>query len=88
MSNSDTDPSQQVSTGDDSSSDPCAISNSTDDFGLRIGSIFVILVTSLVGTMLPIFLRRSRVVPRPVFEFAKFFGSGVRPFGEYCPSGV
>ncbi|GAA5996054.1 uncharacterized protein JCM10292_004918 [Rhodotorula paludigena] len=49
--------------------------------GLRIGAIFVILVTSVAGTMFPILAKRVSVlrrhVPGFVFEFAKFFGSGV-----------
>ncbi|BGP42674.1 hypothetical protein JCM10449v2_006686 [Rhodotorula kratochvilovae] len=49
--------------------------------GLRIGAIFVILVTSLFGTMFPILSKRVNVLRRyvagAVFEFAKFFGSGV-----------
>ncbi|KAK4685096.1 solute carrier family 39 (zinc transporter), member 1/2/3, partial [Tremellales sp. Uapishka_1] len=82
-----------------SDTDACSISNDTSRFGLRIASIFVILVrsglfppictarltdghpsrqaTSLVGTLAPIVLRQSSFVPRSVFEFAKYFGSGV-----------
>ncbi|TNY21127.1 ZIP-like iron-zinc transporter [Rhodotorula diobovata] len=48
---------------------------------LRIAAIFVILVTSLLGTMFPILSKRvnvlRRVVPGAVFELCKFFGSGV-----------
>ncbi|POY76372.1 hypothetical protein BMF94_0569 [Rhodotorula taiwanensis] len=46
--------------------------------GLRVGAIFVILATSVFGTMFPItskrvpFLRRR--IPGTVFDFAKFFG--------------
>ncbi|EIW65946.1 hypothetical protein TREMEDRAFT_41167 [Tremella mesenterica DSM 1558] len=58
-------------------SDDCSADNGTTRTGLRIGSIFIILVTSLIGTCLPIFLRSSSFVPRWAFEFAKFFGSGV-----------
>ncbi|KAL1405303.1 hypothetical protein Q8F55_008930 [Vanrija albida] len=57
--------------------DPCAASFSETHWGLRIGSIFIILATSLFGTFLPIFLRNASFVPRWAFEFAKFFGSGV-----------
>lgn len=46
-------------------------------FGLRIGAIFVILVTSLVGTLAPIVAKRSWRVPTPAFDFVKYFGSGV-----------
>ncbi|KAL8284219.1 hypothetical protein RQP46_004968 [Phenoliferia psychrophenolica] len=53
----------------------------TDNLGLRIGAIFVILLTSLVGSLFPVLARRSPFlrarVPPLVFEFAKLFGSGV-----------
>ncbi|KAK8846850.1 hypothetical protein IAR55_005938 [Kwoniella newhampshirensis] len=58
-------------------SDACALSNSETHFGLRIASIFIILATSLLGTVTPILFRQSSVIPRPVFDFAKYFGSGV-----------
>ncbi|GAA5821718.1 hypothetical protein JCM11251_000987 [Rhodosporidiobolus azoricus] len=49
--------------------------------GLRIGAIFIILVTSVIGTMFPILSKRvavlQRNIPGVVFEAAKFFGSGV-----------
>ncbi|BEJ13593.1 hypothetical protein CspHIS471_0307670 [Cutaneotrichosporon sp. HIS471] len=57
--------------------DACASSFSESHWGLRIGAIFIILATSTIGTFLPIILHRSSVVPRAVFDFAKYFGSGV-----------
>lgn len=47
--------------------------------GLRISAIFVILIGSLLGTLLPIFLARSSRlrVPKLAFFIAKYFGSGV-----------
>lgn len=48
--------------------DPCAMSNSDEHKGLRIGAIFIILVTSLAGTLTPILFRHSSLVPTPVFE--------------------
>ncbi|OCF58924.1 solute carrier family 39 (zinc transporter), member 1/2/3 [Kwoniella mangroviensis CBS 10435] len=59
------------------SEDPCAISNDDSRRGLRIGAIFIILVTSLLGTLTPIVFRQSERIPTPVFDFAKYFGSGV-----------
>ncbi|KZO89881.1 ZIP zinc/iron transport family [Calocera viscosa TUFC12733] len=60
--------------------DGCGPSD-TDNVGLRIGAIFIILVTSLIGTMFPVLTKRvafmRNIVPNIVFEFAKFFGSGV-----------
>jgi len=44
---------------------------------LRIGAIFIILVTSLCGTLAPILAKRAWRVPAPAFDFVKFFGSGV-----------
>ncbi|GAA6000025.1 hypothetical protein JCM10207_006018 [Rhodosporidiobolus poonsookiae] len=46
--------------------------------GLRVGAIFIILVTSGLGTLFPILARRSRFkLPEKVYEGAKYFGSGV-----------
>ncbi|WRT64880.1 uncharacterized protein IL334_001816 [Kwoniella shivajii] len=58
-------------------SDPCTLANDDSHQGLRIGAIFIILVTSLAGTMTPIIFRHSSSIPTPVFDFAKYFGSGV-----------
>ncbi|GAA5941397.1 uncharacterized protein JCM15063_006086 [Sporobolomyces koalae] len=60
--------------------DPCG-PTSVGKLGLRIGSLFIILATSLFATMFPVITKRvsvlRRAVPGAVFEFAKFFGSGV-----------
>ncbi|KAK8061076.1 low-affinity Zn(2+) transporter ZRT2 [Apiospora hydei] len=47
--------------------------------GLRVSSIFVILVGSLIGAMLPVVLARSSKmrVPKLAFFVAKYFGTGV-----------
>ncbi|KAF8311409.1 ZIP-like iron-zinc transporter [Clavulina sp. PMI_390] len=60
-------------------SDNCGAASRTDDpyYHLRIASIFVILVTSLAGTLTPIIAKRSWKVPTPAFDFVKYFGSGV-----------
>jgi zinc transporter 1/2/3 len=58
----------------------CPVSqNDTSNFGLRIASIFVILVGSALGAIAPIILARSRSlrVPKLTFFIAKYFGSGV-----------
>ncbi|KAF9508855.1 hypothetical protein BS47DRAFT_203890 [Hydnum rufescens UP504] len=44
---------------------------------LRIGAVFIILVTSLCGTLFPIISRRKWKIPILAFEFIKYFGSGV-----------
>lgn len=53
----------------------------SDDFNLRIISIFVILVGSMFGSLFPVVSRRVRWlssrIPKGVFDFAKYFGSGV-----------
>lgn len=53
--------------------------NATSYFGLRIASIFIILIGSLIGAVLPIWLARtSRMhIPKLCFFVAKYFGSGV-----------
>ncbi|KAG6337374.1 hypothetical protein ID866_1697 [Astraeus odoratus] len=47
--------------------------------GLRIASIFVILVGSATGALFPVLAKRSSWlhVPRIVYDTAKYFGSGV-----------
>ncbi|KAF5383718.1 hypothetical protein D9615_003583 [Tricholomella constricta] len=58
----------------------CGSGGGADDFfGLRIASIFVILVGSSAGALFPVLARRSSWlhVPKAVFDFAKYFGSGV-----------
>jgi len=53
--------------------------NDSSRFGLRIASIFVILVGSALGAIAPIMLARSSSmrVPKLAFFIAKYFGSGV-----------
>jgi len=48
-------------------------------FGLRIASVFIILVGSTTGALFPVLAKRSSWlhVPKPIFDFAKYFGSGV-----------
>ncbi|KAF9443584.1 ZIP zinc/iron transport family [Macrolepiota fuliginosa MF-IS2] len=48
-------------------------------FGLRVASIFIILVGSSFGALFPVVAKRSTWlrVPKSVFDFAKYFGSGV-----------
>ncbi|RYO96586.1 hypothetical protein DL764_007447 [Monosporascus ibericus] len=57
----------------------CDAGNEYDGrMGLRISAIFVILVGSLLGTMLPVVLARySKMRAGPAFFIAKYFGSGV-----------
>lgn len=51
----------------------------TGSFGLRVGSVFIILVGSMFGALFPVISRRTKwlAVPKSVFDFAKYFGSGV-----------
>jgi len=56
--------------------DPCGAETDDSYFGLRIGALFIILVTSACGTLFPIIARRLKV-PGAIFDFAKYFGSGV-----------
>lgn len=58
----------------------CGEGGGSEDFlGLRIASIFIIMVGSMFGALFPIFAKRSQWlhVPTSVFDFAKYFGSGV-----------
>ncbi|RYP68585.1 hypothetical protein DL771_006557 [Monosporascus sp. 5C6A] len=57
----------------------CDAGNEYDGrMGLRISAIFVILVGSLLGAMLPVVLARySKLRAGPAFFIAKYFGSGV-----------
>lgn len=57
-----------VTREDDEGNLECSASFDSSHWGLRIGSIFIILATSVIATILPIALRQSNVVPRPVYE--------------------
>ncbi|KAJ4473600.1 Zinc/iron permease [Lentinula aciculospora] len=61
--------------------DDCGSGGGADTFfGLRIASIFIILIGSMFGAVFPVIaMRYSKYVqvPKGVFEFAKWFGSGV-----------
>ncbi|KAF8202190.1 ZIP-like iron-zinc transporter [Pholiota molesta] len=52
---------------------------SDSDLNLRVAAIFVILVGSSSGALFPVLAKRSSWlhVPKSVFDFAKYFGSGV-----------
>ncbi|KAJ1306955.1 hypothetical protein OPQ81_007935 [Rhizoctonia solani] len=54
-------------------------SNEDTHFGLRVASLFIILVTSSFGAIFPILATRLRFlnVHKNIFEGAKYFGSGV-----------
>ncbi|GJJ11160.1 hypothetical protein Clacol_005392 [Clathrus columnatus] len=55
------------------------INNEVDLFGVRVASVFVILATSMFGAFFPVLTRKSKFIhiPEAVFQFAKYFGSGV-----------
>lgn len=60
----------------------CGEGGGSDEFfGLRVASIFIILIGSMFGALFPVLARRSRWlssrIPHGVFDFAKYFGSGV-----------
>ncbi|GAA6003144.1 hypothetical protein JCM10207_001769 [Rhodosporidiobolus poonsookiae] len=61
--------------------DVCHARHSPSQLGLQIGALWVILVTSLAGTLFPVIAKRvpalRRTVPASIFEFAKSFGSGI-----------
>ncbi|CAE6484096.1 unnamed protein product [Rhizoctonia solani] len=55
------------------------LDNEDTYFGLRVASLFIILVTSSLGAIFPILASRLRFlnVHKSIFEGAKYFGSGV-----------
>ncbi|KAJ7208865.1 ZIP-like iron-zinc transporter [Mycena pura] len=58
----------------------CSIADNADTFfGLRVASVFIILACSTVGALFPVLAKQSTWLPVPtaVFDFAKYFGSGV-----------
>ncbi|KAF8239348.1 ZIP zinc/iron transport family [Tricholoma matsutake] len=58
----------------------CGSGGGADTYhGLRIASVFIILVGSTCGALFPVLARRSSWlhVPKGIFDFAKYFGSGV-----------
>ncbi|KAJ8495293.1 hypothetical protein ONZ45_g12915 [Pleurotus djamor] len=58
----------------------CGLGGGSDThFELRVGSIFIIWFGGTAGALFPVLARRTRWlrVPKSVFEFAKYFGSGV-----------
>ncbi|KIK54374.1 hypothetical protein GYMLUDRAFT_63179 [Collybiopsis luxurians FD-317 M1] len=61
--------------------DNCGSGGGADSyFGLRVASIFIILAGSMFGALFPVLAARYSKylkVPKGVFEFAKWFGSGV-----------
>lgn len=66
--------------GDDDDVLNCGSGGGADNFfALRIASIFIVLVGSMSGALFPVLARRTRWlnVPHAVFDFAKYFGSGI-----------
>ncbi|EJD46929.1 ZIP zinc/iron transport family [Auricularia subglabra TFB-10046 SS5] len=62
----------------DAEPDECGPANVDSLLGLRIASIFVILLTSAFGALFPVVAARGHWHVHPMlFEFVKFFGSGV-----------
>ncbi|KAF8652557.1 hypothetical protein AX16_004340 [Volvariella volvacea WC 439] len=60
--------------------DACGVGEGIDThLGLRIASVFVIFIGSCGGALFPILAKRSSwlQVPKSIFDFAKYFGSGV-----------
>ncbi|KAK9466512.1 Zinc/iron permease [Lipomyces arxii] len=65
---------------DDGSATPaCASDNDYNGrIGLRVSSIFVIMLTSTLGALFPVLTKQSRInIPENFYFVAKFFGSGV-----------
>lgn len=67
---------------DDDDSLNCGSGGGAQTFtGLRIASVFIVLLGSMAGALFPVLTRRTRIlrelVPRFAFDIAKYFGSGV-----------
>ncbi|KAK0489107.1 Zinc/iron permease [Armillaria novae-zelandiae] len=65
---------------DDDDSLNCGSGGGADTFfGLRVASIFIILIGSTFGALFPVLVKSSSWlhVPKSIFDFAKYFGSGV-----------
>ncbi|KAF7334697.1 ZIP-like iron-zinc transporter [Mycena venus] len=63
-----------------SDSEDCTAVNNPDTYlHLRVASVFIVLACATAGTLFPVLARRSQWlhVPKFVFDFAKYFGSGV-----------
>ncbi|KAF7356218.1 ZIP-like iron-zinc transporter [Mycena venus] len=63
-----------------SDSEDCTSMRNPDTYlHLRVASVFIVLVCATTGTLFPVLARRSTWlhVPKSVFDFAKYFGSGV-----------
>ncbi|KAF8587582.1 ZIP-like iron-zinc transporter [Ramaria rubella] len=56
-----------------------SVDNELNSLSLRIASVFVVMCTSLSGSLFPVLSRRTKFfkIPPAVFDFAKYFGSGV-----------
>lgn len=60
--------------------DSCGPGGGSDTyFNIRVAAIFVILISSSSGALFPVLSKRVQWmhVPEAVFNFAKYFGSGV-----------
>ena len=83
---------------DDDETMNCGTGGGADDFlGLRIASIFIILIGSLAGTLFPIVARHSTMVkiPKVLFEYVALCMKGINvhvffnpSFAKYFGSGV
>jgi len=64
----------------DDASVPCGpVDNGSDFFHLRIGAVFIILVTSIFAAMFPVIVKRGSLIriPDMVYNGVKYFGSGI-----------
>ncbi|EIW79087.1 ZIP-like iron-zinc transporter [Coniophora puteana RWD-64-598 SS2] len=69
-----------TATPDADNSVSCSPGGGASDYTqLRIAAIFIIMCTSMFGALFPVLARRTQwlAVPKGVFDFAKYFGSGV-----------
>ncbi|PVG03834.1 ZIP-like iron-zinc transporter [Serendipita vermifera] len=53
------------------------LGNQDTQQSLRVAAIFIILASSAIGAFFPLIAKQSMRLPTSVYEFAKYFGSGV-----------
>ncbi|KAH8103844.1 Zinc/iron permease [Cristinia sonorae] len=71
---------RRLSRRDDGDTPNCGDGGGADTFfALRVASVFIVLIGSLLGALFPVLARRSKSlkIPTSVYDFAKYFGSGV-----------
>lgn len=53
-----------------------SVVNQVDLLGLRVGSLFIVMFTSMLGALFPVITRRTKIITVPpiAFEYVSFLG--------------